>query len=87
MGGRRTVQTPWQLQHGTRYERRQKGALMTLFAIIADGQFDQVVETKPLAEREKRDLSRLGFVVRIIQCAEWATANKIEQQYSPQGDR
>jgi hypothetical protein len=38
---------------------------MAGFVIIADGSVDQIVETKTIANREKKDLEELGCEVRI----------------------
>lgn len=35
------------------------------FVVIADGEVDQIVETRALANREKRDLERMGCAVTI----------------------
>lgn len=52
-----------------------------LYCIITGGdnpELDQVVETKTLAEREKRDLIKMGCEVRIKAVADWDAADKLE---------
>lgn len=51
-----------------------------IFAIIADGIFDQVCETKALAEKEKRDLIAMGCNVKIIKTT-WQESDKLEEKY------
>lgn len=51
-----------------------------LYCIIADGDFDQVCETAAQAKREKRDLERMGFTVRIREVADWAAADALEEK-------
>lgn len=53
-----------------------------LYCIIADGTFDQVCETKAQADREKRDLERMGCEVRVRKVADWAAANALEDRLS-----
>jgi hypothetical protein len=52
-----------------------------LYCIITGGEYpelDQVVETKTLAEREKRDLIKMGWEVKIKAVADWDAAAKLE---------
>jgi len=50
---------------------------MSVFAVITEDGLDQVVETKAIAEREKRDLVKMGCSVRIkefpteAECYDW----------------
>lgn len=51
-----------------------------LYVIIADNTFDQVCDTKQLAQREKRDLEKMGCTVRIKPVADWSAANALEDK-------
>lgn len=51
-----------------------------LYVIIADNTFDQVCETKTAAQREKRDLEKMGCEVRIKTVADWEAANALEDK-------
>ncbi|MET4733940.1 hypothetical protein ABIE64_002669 [Thalassospira sp. MBR-102] len=54
-----------------------------LYCIITGGEYpelDQVVETKTQAEREKRDLIKLGCEVKIKAVADWDAANELEEK-------
>jgi hypothetical protein len=51
-----------------------------LYVVIADGAFDQVCETKAQAEKEKRDLVRMGCEVRIKPVKDWAKVNALEDK-------
>lgn len=51
-----------------------------LYVIIADGAFDQVCEAEASAKREKRDLERMGFEVRVRKVADWAAADALEEK-------
>lgn len=48
---------------------------MELFVLVADGTFDQICETKATANKEKKDLEKMGCEVRIKKCASWDEAN------------
>ena len=54
---------------------------MEMFAIICDGIFDQAVETKALANKEAKDLRAMGFVVRVIYCANADELEAIENKF------
>lgn len=51
-----------------------------LYVIIADGEFDQVVESKDQAKREKRDLTKMGCTVRLRPVNSWDEANALESK-------
>jgi hypothetical protein len=51
-----------------------------LFCIIADDEFDQVCETPEAAAKEKRDLTKMGHVVKIKEVPDWQAANKLEEK-------
>lgn len=52
---------------------------MQLYVIIADGIFDQICETKPQMEREKRDLRKMGCDVKVRTVSSWEEAYRIER--------
>lgn len=54
---------------------------MTLYVIIADGTFDQVVETKADAERERRDLKAMGCKVQVKPVETWDEVWELETKY------
>jgi len=51
-----------------------------LYVIIADGSFDQVCETKAQADKEKRDLVKMGCEVKVKPVADWAAADALEDK-------
>ena len=51
-----------------------------LYVIIADGSFDQVCETKAQAEKERRDLVRMGCEVRVKAVKDWTAAEALEDK-------
>ena len=51
-----------------------------LYVIIADGEFDQVCTTKRSADKEKRDLTKMGCAVKVREVADWAAANALEEK-------
>ena len=50
-----------------------------LFVIFCDGDFDQICETKATAEKEKRDLVKMGFTVKIKEVKGWKAAEAYER--------
>lgn len=53
---------------------------MTLYCIIADGEFDQVCCSYLEAHRERRDLQAMGCTVRIREVSSWDEANALEER-------
>lgn len=51
-----------------------------LFVIICDGTFDQICEGEKSRDREKRDLKRMGFTVKVKPVATWAEAEALEDK-------
>ena len=49
---------------------------MPAYVIIADNEVDQIVETKEIAAREKRDLVEMGCAVRIREFASMRDAEE-----------
>lgn len=39
-----------------------------VWAVLADQELDQICHSEKEAKKEKRDLVKMGFVVRIIKC-------------------
>lgn len=56
----------------------QQRRLAMLYVIIADGEFDQVCETKAQAAKEKRDLTAMGCTVRVKLVRSWDEADELE---------
>ena len=70
-------------QHAVRCAGQQ-GIAHMLYCIIADGTFDQVCETKAQADKEKRDLTRMGCEVKVKAVKDWAEAHALEDKISNQ---
>ena len=51
-----------------------------VFVIIADGDIDQMVETQAIANREKRDLEKMGCTVKIKKFEDWQQAEAFEDK-------
>jgi hypothetical protein len=51
-----------------------------VYVILCNGDFDGVWETKAQANREKRDLERMGNEVRIKPVKDWAEAEALEDK-------
>ncbi|CAB4138773.1 hypothetical protein UFOVP344_45 [uncultured Caudovirales phage] len=49
-----------------------------VFVILADGEIDQMVETQAIANREKRDLEKMGCTVKIKKFEDWQQAEAFE---------
>lgn len=52
-----------------------------LWVILADGAYDQTCTTKQDADKERRDLRKMGFDVRIKPVKDWDEAYKCEEKY------
>ena len=52
-----------------------------LYVIIADGTYDQVCETKVSADKEERDLKRMGHKVKVTRVNTWDEAYAMEARY------
>lgn len=48
-----------------------------IYVIIADGVFDQIVETSMQAKKERRDLEKMGCEVKVKRMT-WQDANALE---------
>ena len=59
--------------------RTWKGTDM-LYVIVADGTFDQVCETKAQANKERRDLEKMGCEVKVRQCRTWDEVHALEDK-------
>lgn len=55
---------------------------MTVYAIRVDDQneVDQIVETKEIANREARDLRKMGFEVKVRSFPSWEAAEAWDQK-------
>lgn len=54
---------------------------MAVYMILVDGDCDQIVETRAIAEREKRDLINMGCgPVRIREFPCWEAAEQYEDK-------
>lgn len=52
-----------------------------IYVIIADGEIDQIVEGKAIAQREKRDLQRMGCEVKLKAFEHWDAAHEFESRH------
>ena len=53
-----------------------------LYMLITDDGIDQICETKATANKEKRDLVKMGCNVKIKQFETWEAANAYEDKYN-----
>jgi len=53
-----------------------------LYVIFADGTWDQVVESEQMMLREKRDLKKLGYQVKVKSYNTWKEVNEAEDRYN-----
>ncbi len=52
-----------------------------LYVLIADGTFDQICETSATANKEKRDLIKLGCEVKIKKFPNWESAQAYADKF------
>lgn len=51
-----------------------------VYALIADGEYDATWETREQADREAKDLRRMGYRVRIKELPSWEAAEALEER-------
>lgn len=50
---------------GNKIDTNWNGAANAVFMLIADGECDQIVDDVAIAHKEKKDLEKLGCVVKV----------------------